>query len=166
MIVTSPRLAIYIDGANIDIASKAVGIKIDYRKFKTFFVGNRRIAVANYYNSNSSDPAERAFYSSVEKAGFQLVLGTLKISGRQQKEIDVQIAVDMISGTYAGVFDVALLVTGDGDLAPAVRKMVSMHKVVEAASFNDPARREFAWSLKTAASKTIDLTRNMDKFRM
>ena len=70
----------------------------------------------------------------------------------------------MISGAYDNSFDIALLVPGDGDLAPAVRKLLSMNKLVEVASFDHPVRREFSWSLKSIASRTIDLTVNMQKF--
>ncbi|OGD54039.1 hypothetical protein A3K80_00295 [Candidatus Bathyarchaeota archaeon RBG_13_38_9] len=80
----SPRLAVYVDGANIDIASKTAGIKIDYQRFKTFLGRNRQIVIANYYNSSSRDPAERAFYFRVQNAGFKLVLGPRKITGRAQ----------------------------------------------------------------------------------
>jgi uncharacterized LabA/DUF88 family protein len=160
-----PRLAIYVDGANLDIASEAAGIHIDYVRLRAFLGGNRQIVLANYYNSKSTDPGERAFYKRVETAGFMLTLGPTKRPNQPQKETDVQIAVDMISGTYCNSFDIALLVSGDGDLAPAVRKMLSMNKLVEVASFDDPARKEFSWSLKSIASRTIDLTKDMSRFK-
>lgn len=160
-----PRLAIYVDGANIDISSEAVGIRIDYVRFRAFLGGSRQIVLANYYNSKSTDPGERAFYKRVENAGFTLSLGPIKRPNQPQKETDVQIAVDMISGAYDNSFDIALLVSGDGDLAPGVRKILSMkNRLVEVASFDDPSRREFSWSLKSIASRTIDLTVNMQKF--
>jgi uncharacterized LabA/DUF88 family protein len=160
-----PRLAIYVDGANIDRSSKAAGIHINYVRFRAFLGGNRQIVLANYYNSKSTDAGERAFYKRVENAGFALSLGPRKRPDQPQKETDVQIAVDMISGTYDNSFDIALLVSGDGDLAPAVRKILSRNKLVEVASFDDPIRRELSWSLKSIASRTIDLTVNMQKFR-
>lgn len=165
---SSLRLAIYVDGANIDIASKAAGIGIDYARFRAFLGGTRQIAIANYYNSKSTSDGERAFYKHVESAGFKLTLGPYKRENQPQKEIDVQIAVDMMSATFANLFDVALLVSGDGDFAPAVRKMLSMGKLVEVASFDEPMRGEFSWSLKSIASKnyrTINLTVNMTKFK-
>jgi len=161
----SPRVAIFVDGANMDMAAKAANIKIDYEKFRAFLAGARPIVSANYYNNKSRDPAEVAFYLRVESAGFTLVLGPRKIPGQRQKETDVQIAVDMVSGAFTDLFDNALLVTGDGDLAPAVRKLRTLQKEVEVASFDDPSRREFSWSLKSIASRTIDLTLNIQKFK-
>lgn len=164
MVYHPPKLAIYVDGANIDISSKVVGIHIDYARLRAFLGGKRQIALTNYYNSKSIDPGEQAFYKRVENAGFTLSLGPRKRQNKPQKETDVQIAVDMISGAYDNSFDIALLVPGDGDLAPAVRKLLSMNKLVEVASFDHPVRREFSWSLKSIASRTIDLTVNMQKF--
>jgi len=161
-----PRLAIFVDGANMDIGSRAAGIKIDYQKFRAFLGGTRLIVSANYYNSKSRNPAEMAFYHRVEEAGFTLVLGPRKIPGQRQKEIDVQIAVNMVSGAFTDLLDNALLVTGDGDLAPAVRKLLALQRQVEVASFDDPSRKEFSWSLKSIASRTIDLTLNIQKFKL
>ena len=160
-----PKLAVYVDGANIDMASEAVGIHVNYARLRAFLGGSRQIVLANYYNSKSTDPGDRAFYAQVQNAGFTLILGPTKRQNRPQKETDVQIAVDMISATFMNLFEIALLVSGDGDLAPAVRKMLSMKKLVEVASFDDPVRKEFSWSLKSIASRTIDLTANMMKFK-
>jgi uncharacterized LabA/DUF88 family protein len=162
----SPKVAIFVDGANVDIASKTARIGINYVLLKIFLAKARPIAIANYYNSKAKDVAERAFYAQVENADFQLVCGPRKTENRSQKEIDVQIAVDMVSEAYDNSFGVAVLVSGDGDLAPAVRKLVSMKKEVEVASFDDPKRREFSWSLKTAATRTIDLTANILKIKL
>ena len=163
---SSLRLAMYLDGANIDMASKAAGIGIDYVRFRTFLGGTRQIAIAKYYNSNPTSDGERAFYARVRAAGFEVWLGPYKRPNLPQKEIDVQIAVDMVGAAFTNLFDIVLLVSGDGDFAPAVRKMLSMGKLVEVASFDDRMRQEFSWSLKSIASRTIDLTVNMDKFKM
>ena len=164
--MASPKIAIFIDGANVDIASTRSKIRINYVLLKVFLASGRTAVLANYYNSAPKNLAEASFYTQVESAGFNLVYGPKKWPNRPQKQIDVQIAVDMISEAYSNTFDVAVLVSGDGDLTPAVKKLTSMHKQVEVASFNDPVKRQFSWALKTAASKTVDLTKNARKFRM
>jgi uncharacterized LabA/DUF88 family protein len=156
-----PRLAIFIDGANMDRASDALGMKINYSRFRTFLTGNRTTVAANYYNSKSSDAGDLAFYSRLRWLGFTVILGPKKVPGRSQKEVDVQIAVDLISGAYTNLFDIALLASGDGDLAPAVRKLRSMNKPIEVASF----RRQLSMSLTTAASRIIDLTSSISQFK-
>lgn len=164
--MASAKVAIFVDGANVDISSTRSKIRINYVLLKIFLAKERTAVLANYYNSAPKDLAESAFYTRVGSAGFDLVYGPKKREGRPQKQIDVQIAVDMVSEAYDNTFDVAVLVSGDGDLKPAVEKLISMSKQVEVASFDDPDWKEFSWELKTAASKTIDLTKNTDKFRM
>jgi uncharacterized LabA/DUF88 family protein len=155
------RLAIFVDGANMDRASDELGIRINYSRFRTFLAGNRVTVSADYYNSRSSNLGDLAFYSRLRTIGYRVILGPKKVPGRSQKEVNVQIAVDMVSGAYANLFDIALLASGDGDLAPAVRKLRSMNKTVEVASF----RKQFSMSLITAASRTIDLTASLQQFK-
>ena len=159
--MASPRLAIFGDGANVDRASEEIGIKINYSRFRAFLAGNRVIASTNYYNSKSSDPGDQAFYSRLRTIGYTVILGPKKVPGRSQKEVDVQIAVDLVSGAYTNLSDIALLASGDGDLAPAVRKLRSMNKTIEVASF----RKQFSMSLITSASRTIDLTASTRQFQ-
>ena len=69
----------------------------------------------------------------------------------------------MVSGAYENRFDIALLGSGDGDMAPAVRKLTSMNKEVEVVSFDDPGKGQFAWSLKKSATRVRDLTYDIKK---
>ena len=42
---------------------------------------------------------------------------------RQQKGVDVLLAVDMLVGAYRGIYDLAVLVAGDADFVPAVQEV-------------------------------------------
>lgn len=159
--MTTTRLAIFVDGANMDRASEEIGIRINYGRFRAFLAGNRAVVLANYYNSKASDLGELAFYSRLQVVGYKLVLGPKKIPDRSQREVDVQIAVDMVSGAYTDLFDIALLASGDGDFAPVVRKLRSMNKAIEVASF----RKQLSMSLTIAASRIIDLTSSIGQFK-
>jgi uncharacterized LabA/DUF88 family protein len=46
--------------------------------------------------------------------------GYLSISGQEQKEVDTLIGLDMVNESGKGLVDYMALVSGDGDLAPAV----------------------------------------------
>jgi uncharacterized LabA/DUF88 family protein len=163
MATQPPRLAIYVDGANIDMPAREAHIRINYARFLAYLVGNRRPVLANFYESETSRDGKRGFYKAVQRAGFRLVLGPEPLFEEKQKEIDVQIAVDMMDGAYQNVFDIALLGSGDGDMAPVVRGLVSMKKEVEVASWNDPGKPQLAWSLKTSATRVRDLTYDVKK---
>ena len=160
--MTSPRLAIFIDGANIDAPAREAFIRINYVRFHAYLVGARNAILANYYESYTYHLGKRALYKKVEKAGFKLVLGP-EVHFGKQKEIDVQIAVDMVSGAYENRFDIAVLGSGDGDMAPAVRKLISMKKEVEVVSWDDPGKGQFAWTLKLSATRRRDLTYDIKK---
>lgn len=51
-----------------------------------------------------------------------------------EKRVDVSIAVDMVSMAYSGEYDVAFLLSADGDFVPAVQAVRNMDKKVFAAS--------------------------------
>jgi len=157
-----PRLAIFVDGANIDTPAREASIHINYVRFHAYLAGTRKVILANYYDSKTSHPGKKAFYQDVRKARFNVILGPAVHYGKQ-REIDVQIAVDMVSGAYENTFDIAVLGSGDGDMAPVVRKLTSMKKEVEVASFNDPSGRQLAWSLRTSATRVRDLTHDIKK---
>lgn len=158
----APRIGIFVDGANIDTPARQASIRINYVRFYTYLAGTRTVILANYYDSKTSHLGKKAFYGDVRKAGFNVVLGP-EVRHGKQKEIDVQIAVDMVSGAYENRFDIAVLGSGDGDMAPTVRKLVSMKKEVEVASFDDRSGSQFAWSLKSSATRVRDLTYDIKK---
>lgn len=60
----------------------------------------------------------------------------------REKGIDVLIAVDMVRGAIEDRFDVAVLVSADNDLVPALEAVVASGKRVEVASW----RTEGRWS--------------------
>ncbi|MGD0424685.1 MAG: NYN domain-containing protein [Candidatus Bathyarchaeia archaeon] len=161
-----PRLAIFVDGANIDTPAREANLRINYARFRAYLVGSRNLVSATFYESRTANLGKRAFYSDVKKAGFVLKLGPYVLYEEKQKEIDVQIAVDAVSGAYENQFDIAVLGSGDGDMAPIVRKLKSMGKEVEVASFNDRGqgkKSQLAWSLKTEATRIRDLTYDIRK---
>ena len=49
---------------------------------------------------------------------------------------DIHLATDMISFAYENKYDVAILVSGDGDFVPAIRKVQKLGKNVENAYFS------------------------------
>jgi uncharacterized LabA/DUF88 family protein len=156
----NPRLAIFVDGANIDRGSEDLGCKINYTNFKSYLADGRRLMFSNYYHSDSHDPAERAFFERLKRIGYNVWLGPKTTPGGQQKQVDVKIAVDMVSYAYRKRFDLAVLASGDGDLTPAVRMLRDLGKQVEVASF----WRQFSLELMRTSTKTIDLTPHVKEF--
>lgn len=56
----------------------------------------------------------------------------------QQKGVDVQLALDVLDFAHEDRFDVAVLITGDGDFVPLVRRITSLGKQALLAHFEIP----------------------------
>jgi len=74
-----------------------------------------------------------------------------------EKRVDVKIATDMVAMAYAGEYDVAVLVSGDGDLAPAVHEVRRLGRPVE----NAMVRARRSWHLIQESSKFVEIDRGL-----
>ena len=81
------------------------------------------------------------------------VLAEQDVSFYVEKQVDVRIAVDMVSMAYRDEYDVAYLLSADGDFAPAVREAQGCGKRIFVAS---PLKGH---QLAAAADVFIDLPR-------
>jgi len=48
-----------------------------------------------------------------------------------EKKIDIKIAIDIISFIFENTYDTAVLISGDGDFVPVVKKIKELDKNVE-----------------------------------
>ncbi len=69
----------------------------------------------------SSYRRHREYVRALQANGVKAVMGRFKGRDHEEKETDVNIALHLLLGGLRGRFDRALLVSGDSDLAPAVR---------------------------------------------
>lgn len=53
-----------------------------------------------------------------------------------EKGVDVQVAVDLVVGAYEDYYDVAIVISSDSDLVPAIRKVRDKGKQVEYIGFS------------------------------
>ena len=150
------RVAIYIDGSNfynylkdeeIDFPK---GVKFDFKAFVDFLVGNKRECVSKRYytgvfrNLDRSKESEgllrgqQKFFTNIQKDGFVVKRGRIMQLGNVYKEkgTDVKISVDLIVGAVDNLYDIAILVSSDTDLVPAIRyikykkkKIVNIHSI-------------------------------------
>ncbi|MFX1236029.1 MAG: NYN domain-containing protein, partial [Promethearchaeota archaeon] len=52
-----------------------------------------------------------------------------------EKKVDIIIAIDIISLAYENAYDTAILVSGDGDFIPVVKKVKELDKKIELWAF-------------------------------
>ena len=52
-----------------------------------------------------------------------------------EKKVDIKIAIDIISLAYENTYETAVLISGDGDFVPVVKKVKELDKNVELWAF-------------------------------
>lgn len=83
-------------------------------------------------------PEKKKWYNQLsEKSGYVINASFDKIalSGAIEKKVDIQIAIDVVSLGYENAYDRAVLVSGDGDFVPIVKKLKELDKDVELWAF-------------------------------
>lgn len=149
------RIAIFIDGSNLYHSIRDLfdvhDNEIDFAKLISLLKGSRLLIGAYYYNA----PLDRGyneeiywkqqrFFSDLKRIpGFHVILCNMRKIVHPGKEPefsvkgdDVYLATDMISMAYENLYDTAILVSGDGDVVPAIRKARKLGKRVENAHFS------------------------------
>jgi uncharacterized LabA/DUF88 family protein len=122
------RIALFIDGANVYSATKALNFDIDYRKLLDEFRKRGVLVRAYYYTAVPDEPEYsplRPLIDFLAYNGFSLVTKPTKRyteaatgQSRTKGNMDIEIAVDMME--MAAHIDHAVLFSGDGDFRSAV----------------------------------------------
>ncbi|MDD5192248.1 MAG: NYN domain-containing protein [Candidatus Nanoarchaeia archaeon] len=145
------RISIFIDGSNLYHSLKRLNIsKIDFQKLINKLKNNRKIVSVFYYNAPldinynlKTYWEQQRFFDELRKLSlFKVILCKMrkirkegKIIDYEVKGDDVHLTVDLISGAYENLYDVAIIVSGDEDFVPALKKVQQLGKKVENAYF-------------------------------
>jgi uncharacterized LabA/DUF88 family protein len=146
------RVFLIIDGNNFYHRLKELELRnllnFDYEKFTQFLVSKRKLVLKKYYigavreepNPKSRElmKNQRILLGKLQKHGWQIGFGQLLKTGEgyHEKGVDVLIAVDLLIGAYENIYDVAILVSSDTDLIPAVEKVRTKNKKIEYIGFS------------------------------
>ena len=151
------RVMIFIDGSNFYHSSRIsfpkFYDKIDFRKLVDALRNGRLMVASNYYNASLHQSIDQVKYWKQQKffqdireiPGFNVVLVKMrKVSDRTSpsgfrfviKGDDIHIATDMVGDAYENKYDTAIIVSGDGDFAPAIQRVQKLGKKVENAYFH------------------------------
>jgi len=171
------RVAVFIDGSNFYHCCKTnLGrTDINLGEFAAALVGSDRELVRTYYY-NCPLPADKPeamrqsqekFFGALNRTPyFEVRLGRLsqktvkcpecgaETQRWTEKGVDMHIGVDMLSLSSKNLIDVAVLVSGDADLADAVKAVKELGKHVELATL--PIGR--SWELV----QTCDVVHELD----
>jgi hypothetical protein len=122
---------------------------------------------AYYYTSMvGSDDQVWDTKDLVRGAGFYPEVFKRQKGSRDSKGVDIALTIDILRGAYMSLFDVAVLVTGDGDYVPVVREVQRLGKVVCLIFFEHSAAG-LNQDLRLASDRFFDMTKDFcDKWRV
>jgi uncharacterized LabA/DUF88 family protein len=126
------RLAVFIDGANLYQASRSLGFEVDYRNLREYFT-KQGILVRVYYYAAMLDSET---YSPLKPLTDWLAYNSYALVTKPAKEftdatgrrrtkgnMDIEIAVDMMTMAHTHRIDHAVLFSGDGDFRRLVEEV-------------------------------------------
>jgi uncharacterized LabA/DUF88 family protein len=146
------RVALFIDGANMDGASRAAGYFIDYRLARDYFVGPATFYAAFYYVADfaAADGLQQRFFDFLSHAGYIVRRRPVKVltdidTGEKviKGNLDTEIVLDLVNTVQN--YDVAFLFSGDSDFERAVDLLRSRGKRVYVVSSRSSISRELSY---------------------
>jgi len=142
------RVCIFIDGSNFyhGLKNHFGKTNIDFHKLSLLLCTPQRELVRTYYynapvikeDNEEKYKSQQRFFESLRKMPYlQLRLGRLehRDGGVIEKGVDIYLAVDMLRYAYNDVYDIAILISSDGDFSEAVNAVKDLGKHVEYAHF-------------------------------
>jgi uncharacterized LabA/DUF88 family protein len=132
----SKNVAVFVDVANIFYAAKAAGVDIDYVTLLKSATANRDLVRAYAYTGlDPENENQRNFHSFLARSGYRVVSKDIRKygDGKVKANLDIELVVDMMK--TARNLDIAIVVSGDGDFAPAIRAVQEQGVRVEVISF-------------------------------
>ncbi len=162
------RIAIFIDGSNFYHTLKTLfpekkPINFNFELFVNHLSTNQELVGAFYYNSpldrekdETGYRKQQRFFDKIKRIQkFNLILCRMQkrvVNGKvvyEVKEDDIHLAVDMVRLAYDDAYDVAILVSTDGDFVPAIDTVRKKGKIVENIGFEN----KFSWHLRQKSDK-------------
>jgi len=146
------RVAIFVDGANMDLACRNAGYFIDYRKARNFFLAHGLFYAAYYYIADytASDPMQQRYLDFLAHSDFIVRRKAVKVLRDQdtgervlKANVDTELVLDLIN--TADNYDLAFLFSGDSDFERAVDLLRSRGKRVYVVTARSVISRELAY---------------------
>jgi uncharacterized LabA/DUF88 family protein len=130
------NVAVFVDVANIFYAAKAAGVDIDYvTLLKSAIAGRDFVRAYAYTGLDPDNENQRNFHAFLARHNYKVVSKDIRKygDGKVKANLDIELVVDLMK--TARNLDVAIIVSGDGDFAPAIRAVQEMGVRCEVISF-------------------------------
>ncbi|MCU0549823.1 MAG: NYN domain-containing protein [Leptolyngbya sp. Prado105] len=150
------RVVILIDAASLFYAASHLGIEIDYTKLLQTLTHGRPLIRAYFYTG--IDPANKKqqnFLFWMRHHGYRVVAKELiqHLDGTKKANLQIEMAIDMLK--LASHCETLIVLSGNGELAYAVRKATDFGVQIEVVSLPSMLNDE----LRDVADRFIDLTK-------
>ncbi len=154
---TLPRVGIFVDSANVELARDRSGRRIDWGVVLEHLTEDRRLVRAIAYSPVHDDPGvsreTQRFVEPFLRKGYKIVTKPLKrfADGTIKANVDIELALDLL--TMSDRLDIAVLISGDGDFTHLVEVVQGRGVRVEVAGIGSSV----AGGLRNAADRYIEL---------
>jgi uncharacterized LabA/DUF88 family protein len=139
MVIKMKKIAVFVDGSNFYYTQKELGWKVDSERLLDYCKQYGEVIEAIYYTGVSSEGNQRKFHDWLAYNGYSLVTKPIKTitdfaTGHttQKANLDIEIVLDMFN--MIDRYDMAILVSGDGDFERALQQLKSRGKEVKVIS--------------------------------
>ena len=132
----SKNVAMFVDVANLYYAARGQDVDVDYvALLKHATKGRDLIRAYAYTGLDPENENQRKFIDFLAKNGYKPVVKDIRKfgDGRMKANLDIELVVDLFR--LADRMDIAVVVSGDGDFAPAIRALQDKGVRAEVISF-------------------------------
>lgn len=148
------RVAIFIDGSNLHYKLRDISIPnityFKYGDFSSWLARGREVSIKKYYvgvvRAKENDTKGQQLRQNQVRLFNHLISRENRFVVERgyimhhdgafyEKGVDVKLAVDLVVGAYENLYDVAIVVSSDTDLIPAIQKVRALGKGVEYIGF-------------------------------
>ena len=145
----------YIDAANLDKGSRALGWEIDYKRFRVWL--KERYGVKQAYLFIGLVPKYKDLYQKLQEAGFTLVFKetTYDGDGKPKGNCDADLVLKATQDAFENNFDKAIIVSSDGDYASLVKFLMQKSKMEIVLSPSNKDKLSILINFSTSTTKVF-----------
>ena len=150
----SKNVAVFVDVANLYYSARGQEVDVDYvALLKSATKGRDLIRAYAYSGLDPENENQRKFIDFLNKNGYKVIHKDIRKfgDGRVKANLDIELVVDLFR--LAKRMDIAVIVSGDGDFAPAIRALQDEGVRCEVISF----RPNTSSDLIAVADEFIDI---------
>lgn len=145
-----PRVMFFIDVGQTRAEAENEGRALDYEALVEELADGRYVVNVCAFDACSGSQRPNHL-RNLESLGYMVF--ARRLVNDVQKGVDVELACEMLSHAFRGSYDVAILVSGDADFIPVVKRVRDLGKQVEVASFSNACSQE----MRCAGNRFVDL---------